>query len=686
MYNVSEAYKLAVSDSHRKSKMRAVLTVNGTAINLDDSDIIKDSVYITNQCTNNNEFEFGCTYSAECGITIKSAVDRYSLYDAELKLYWSLWTGEAWEEIPLGVFIISEPKRINDKISIKALDRMTLLDVNVDEDTFGTLPQIMTYLSDKLGIELAQTEEEFNTLPNAEYLLSIYSDTVDTYRDVLAYICMINACFAIFDREGKLKLVPYATEASVSLDKRHRFANASFSDYTTKFNGVKCRFIAIENYAPYEYIDAFTDGLVLDMGDIPILRGLPETKNTILENVYNVLKNVVYTPFELQTLGNPALDLGDYVENINVGKDNKSYLSPITYYYWTYRGKHKLRAVGGNPKLANVNNKQNKQLSNLEGSIATKTVVTKEYRNADVISFQDVETEIANINYSAVEDSRPIFILSLRLKTDLDGIINLQFYTDAIADTTRRYRKYLSRGEHIVTIADIYSVENNNRHTISVKAFMEYFESDMRLQDKDRKTHNNFLQALADTGATVETDEETQTNIVVFPEYAIADIDTTIPTATIKKNECLAILYGQGIDGSGRWDGTLNFTEDIIDIPFATSLDMCKLVDNIVNTFHTPTPIVFTDAVSMEFNGGLTFEGAYDYINWNDIIVDWVFNTIYAGDYTFDEYVTTNNNMFALKTIYTYESAEETIDTGKMCSVAIDYSGLTVESVVVNNG
>ena len=71
--------------------MRAVLTVNGTAINLDDSDIIKDSVYITNQCTNNNEFEFGCTYSAECGITIKSAVDRYSLYDAEVILEFVDW-------------------------------------------------------------------------------------------------------------------------------------------------------------------------------------------------------------------------------------------------------------------------------------------------------------------------------------------------------------------------------------------------------------------------------------------------------------------------------------------------------------------------------------------------------------------------------------------------------------------
>lgn len=686
MYSVSDAYKLAVADSHRKSKMRAVLTVNGTAINLDDNDIIKDSVYITNQCTNGNEFEFGCVYVAECGLTIKSAVNRYALYDAEISLFWSLWTGEEWEEIPLGVYNISEPKRINDKISIKALDRMTLLDVDVDEETFGTTPQIMAYMAEKLGFELAQTEEELQALPNAEYLLSIYSDTIETYRDVLACVCMLSACFAMFDRQGKLKLVPFATEPCVELGKKHRFTNASFSDYTTKFKGLKCRFIANENYAPYEFIDSTAEGLVLDMGDIPILRGLPETKKMMLENVYNVLKNIVYTPFELETLGNPALDLGDCVKNINVGKDNNNYLSPITYYYWTYRGKHKIRAVGGNPKLASVNNKQNKQFSNLEGTIETKTVVTKEYRNADVISFQDVEKEIANINYAAVEDSKPIFLLSLRLKTDLDGIINIQFYTDGVIDESRLYRKYLSRGEHIITIADIYAVENNERHTISVKACMKYFESDMRLQDKDRKTHNNFLKALADTGATVETDEETQTNIVVFPTYETATIDTTIPTATIKKNECLAILYGQGIDGAGKWDGTLNFIEDITGIQFGGGLTLCNLTEIIDNKLQTPTPIIFIDAVNMAFSSGLTFEGARDYVSFDEVIKDYTFDTRYASNYTYDKYINTNNNMFALKTIYNYESAEETIDSGKMCSAALDYSGLTVESVVINNG
>ena len=39
-----------------------------------------------------------------------------------------------------------------------------------------------------------------------------------------------------------------------------------------------------------------------------------------------------------------------------------------------------------------------------------------------------------------------------------------------------------------------------------------------------------------------------------------------------------------------------------------------------------------------------------------------------------------------LKTDYKYTSAEQNVDSGKMCAVAIDYSGITVESVVVENG
>lgn len=686
MYNVSDAYKIAVADSHRKSKMRAVLTSDNTVINLDDNDIIKDSVYITNQCTNGNEYEYGCVYSGECGITIKTAVDRYSLYDAKLELFWSLLVADdTWEEIPLGVYYISEPNRINDKISIKALDGMTKLDVNVNEDTQGTFPQLAEYIAEKCGVELAQTKEELATFVNADYLLSIFADSIETYRDVVACMCMLTACFATMDRYGKLKFVQYATEPCVELAKKQRFANASFSDYTTKFVGIKARFIAEENYAPYEAGET-GNGLILDMGDIPILRGLPETKHAVLDNVFAVLKNVSYTPCEIETLSNPAIDLGDYVKNASVGKDGKSYISPVTYYYWTYRGKHKLRAVGGNPKLSGVSNKQGKQILSLEGEIDAKTIVIKQYRNADKITFSSNEVEIATINYAATEKSEPIMLLTVRLSTNLDGVLVIQFYTDGAIDNLRTYRKYLARGEHFISLSDIYNVENNERHTISIKAHMEYFESDTRRQQADIITGNNFLEALKNTGATVAD------NVVAFPTYEVGVIDTTVATATINKGEALAVLYGQGVAGEGKWDGAISFSENInrtINFRGSLSFDNDNFSENITANTQIPVGGIFAENLgTVSFRGtfGFNTDNMVAYPNIGEIIKDYVFETAKAEYYTYDEYVTIANTMFSLKTIYNYYSNEEPIDSGKMCSVAIDYTGLDVESVVLKNG
>ena len=633
MYAVSDAYKVAVADSHRKSKMSGYLTAGSTVITLDDSDIIKDTVYITNQCTNGNEYEYGCTYAAECGLTIKSAVDRYDLYNARLDLYWSLLTDGGWEEIPLGVFYVSEPNRVNDKISIKALDGMTKLDISIEDDTQGTMPQLMLWIAEKCEIELAQTEEEYASFTNSDVQYSVQADRIETYRDLLAYICQLSACFAIFDRYGRLKLVKYATDPVVELTKKQRFTNATFSDYTTKFVGIKARFIAEENYAPYE-VDDVGDGLILDMGDNPIMRGLPKTKYAVLGAVFEVLKNVSYTPFEIETLGNPALELGDYVKNVAVGKDGKTYLSPITYYYWTYRGKHKLRAVGGNPKLSGVTNKQGKQISSIEGGIESKSVQVKSYVNTEQISFVDTEKEIAMFNYAATEASKILFLMTVRLSVSLDGVLVIKFYTDAVEDKDRVFKKYLDRGTHFLSINELYTAETNDRHTIVVKAHMEYFESDVRRQAADIETSKNFLQAISDTGAIVLNE------VVQFPVYVPGVIDTTVPTATIDKGGVKAVLYGQGIAGEGKWDGTINFAENIDKIiDFTGGLMFNNNVTEILNVENqTPVASGFNVTLgSVEFRSAFGFDGrikegirfgwngAYswydvkDYWTWNDV-------------------------------------------------------------------
>ena len=598
-----------------------------------------------------------------------------------MTLNYSLWTGESYESEPLGTFYITEPNRVNDKINIKALDSMTKFDVSIDADTSGTMPELVHYICEKCGVGQAQTPEELAQFVNSDMLYSVYAENVETFRDLLAYLGMLSAGFFTIDRHNRLVLRPYATTENVTLGKKQRFANATFSDYTTKFKGISARFIAEENYAPYEETTE-SEGLTLDLGDIPIVRGLPETKHAILTNVLNVLKTVSYTPFEIETLGNPALDLGDMVKNENVGKDSKTYYSPITYSYWSYRGKHKLKAVGGNPKLATVKDKSSKQQGSLESEINSKTVVIKEYRNASDISVGGTAVEIATINCASTEKSKQIFLLSVRINATKDGLLKLQFCTDGVADDTRLYKRFIQRGDNIVTIADIYTANSNERRTISVMANMEYFESDDRKQNAKCITITNFLNAIASNPPTVSN------NVVSFPAYEQGVIDTTVATGLIKANESLAILFGQGIAIDGQWDGTLTINEDIRKLIKFTGILERSLMTDIVSVHRqNPTTRGLSDDFGPHnFIGQINFAELTEGLSFDKVIENYTFNTNYADNYTFDRYISTNNDMFTLKTIYTFESSEQPIDSGKLYSVALDYSGLTVESVVIENG
>ena len=146
-------------------------------------------------------------------------------------------------------------------------------------------------------------------------------------------------------------------------------------------------------------------------------------------------------------------------------------------------------------------------------------------------------------------------------------------------------------------------------------------------------------------------------------------------------------IYGQGVAGEGKWDGTINFTEEVSEFLFSGGLTFAKITDAVASKLYTPTPIVFTASLgNTSFSGGLTFANVKEYMRFGETIKDYVFNVVNADKYTYDKYVSINNGMFSLKQIYDYRSTEQAIDSGKMCSVALDYTGITVESVVVNNG
>ena len=66
MYNVSEKFKSAIKLPNRDSAIYGVLTTSrGTEYLLNDGNIIKDSLYITNQIVNNSKLCFGAVYAGE---------------------------------------------------------------------------------------------------------------------------------------------------------------------------------------------------------------------------------------------------------------------------------------------------------------------------------------------------------------------------------------------------------------------------------------------------------------------------------------------------------------------------------------------------------------------------------------------------------------------------------------------
>jgi hypothetical protein len=68
----------------------------------------------------------------------------------------------------------------------------------------------------------------------------------------------------------------------------------------------------------------------MNLGVNPLLQfGLDETRKQLCTNILNDLAVVDYVPFDSDTIGNPALDLGDVLQ-FSGGQADESKISAIT--------------------------------------------------------------------------------------------------------------------------------------------------------------------------------------------------------------------------------------------------------------------------------------------------------------------------------------------------------------------
>ena len=357
MYPVSNAFLDAVKANNRKYYWTGrITTTAGTVYEFDQDDMVKGSGYITSQCCGSTEIELGTVYAAEMGISLFSEINRYTLEDAKVELFYHLQVaGGSYERIPMGIFEVSEANRKAKCLEIKAYDYMVRFEKAFTSlESIGNAYDFMVLCSMACDVTLAQDRATIEAMPNGTENLSIYSDNdIETFRDVLFYVGQVLGGFFVINRAGELELRKYGNTPVLTVERKHRFTS-SFSDFITRYTAVSS------------------------------------------------------TNLRTQIAEYYALDVGD-VLSFSGGQADATKYACITSNSIKIGGRQSIKCVGKNPKLSQAKSKNDKNISGLLAQIEAGKIGIHTFTNASAFSVADVDTKIISIEFATTEANHAQF-------------------------------------------------------------------------------------------------------------------------------------------------------------------------------------------------------------------------------------------------------------------------------------
>lgn len=644
MYPVSEAFLQAVQENTRRYYWTGrITTTKGDTYEFGADDIVKGSGYISSQCCGSTEIELGTVYAAEMGITLLSDIDRYTLEDAQVELFYHLRLSDgSFEEVPMGIFEVSEANRTAKCLELKAYDYMLRFDKSFNGfETIGTVYDFVSLCCKACKVEMAQSQADYEAMPNGTELLSIYTENdIETYRDVLYYVGQVLGGFFCINREGKLELRKYGNEPVMELETKHRFTS-SFSDFITKYTAVSSTNMKTET-AEYYHLDP-DDGLTLNLGVNPLLQfGLKETREQLCMNILNDLAVVDYVPFDSETTGNPALDLGDVIR-FKGGQADENRISAITSMQCKIGGKQTLKGVGKNPRLAHAKSKNDKNISGLLNQIIDNKEAGKigihTFTNASSFTVGESDVKIISIEFAPNEAVMAQFFGSVIVGVNADQVERsmvargdvqipsveveevLAEDTAGNEETTDSEKTDGDAGSDVVDETSGSSdsaaaaegpavIGNTKEQTLSVELPIVWKE--------DGQVVVHFTFEFNDNIIEIHQPEETWhsgkhsimlyypiENLVanyrnIFNVYARA----TGGTVTVDTGDCLAAIMGQSMGAGEAWDGEIKIEETIKKVKVGGVLQMTAVDENITWKIDELVKRTYSDVVHGRFGIG----------------------------------------------------------------------------------
>lgn len=324
---------------------------------------------------------------------------------------------DAGNRTKVGVFYAEKPTRTKrNSYKVTAYDTMSKLDadfsgwLHANQAQFPkTIWRLVQLACQRAGVALASSSLPINGSYSVQ---AFYADDL-TCRQIISWAAEAAGCYAHMNADGKLQFLTYTDKRSTVKITPDRASNStayyadslSYEDYTVKaIEKVQIRQSDSDVGVIYPDSTTATNTYAVQ-GNLLLTTGTEANLKTVAQNLYNVLKNVTYTPCKVSVLSSSGLACGQIVHVKDArGREFDTYLMSAT----ISSGKARFESVGSASRESSsaVNSQSYKNLTGKMLEIKT-SVDGLEVKASDLTGkYTDLKATVDGLSSEVKKDTK----------------------------------------------------------------------------------------------------------------------------------------------------------------------------------------------------------------------------------------------------------------------------------------
>lgn len=324
---------------------------------------------------------------------------------------------DAGSRTKVGVFYAEKPTRTKrNSYKVTAYDTMSKLDADfsgwlrANQAQFPkTIWQLVQLACQRAGVALASSSLPINGSYSVQ---AFYADDL-TCRQIISWAAEAAGCYAHMNAAGKLQFLTYSDKRSTAKITPDGASNStayyadslSYEDYTVKaIEKVQIRQSDSDVGVIYPDSTTATNTYAVQ-GNLLLTTGTEANLKSVVQNLYNVLKNVTYTPCKVSVPSSSGLACGQIVHVKDArGREFDTYLMSAT----ISSGKASFESVGSASRESSsaVNSQSYKNLTGKMLEIKT-SVDGLEVKASDLTGkYTDLKATVDGLSSEVKKDTK----------------------------------------------------------------------------------------------------------------------------------------------------------------------------------------------------------------------------------------------------------------------------------------